>query len=67
MNKFRIDGATCGGCVKSIEKAISQVAGVEAVEFSLETKEAVVTGSAEFKAITDAVEGAGFDILTETN
>ena len=38
MNKetFLIDNLKCGGCVKSIKNAISEIKGVNAVEVSLE-------------------------------
>lgn len=63
MIELTVEGATCNGCVKSIEKAVSQVAGVETVEFSLETKLAKVNGSADKDDIVDAIEMAGFDVV----
>lgn len=65
MIELKIDGATCQGCVKSIEKAIQQVSGVESVSFSLETKIAVVQGNADAMAINSAVENAGFDVIND--
>lgn len=63
MIELKIDGATCNGCVKSIEKALTQVKGVEGVSFSLETKLAQITGNADKEALIEAVEMAGFDVL----
>lgn len=65
--ELAIEGATCGGCVKSIEKAIGQVTGVESVSFSLESKVAVVVGTADPKVIETAIEDAGFDVIRESN
>ncbi|MDX1343712.1 MAG: heavy metal-associated domain-containing protein [Reinekea sp.] len=63
MIELKIEGATCQGCVNSIEKAIRQVNGVDEVHFSLETKIAQVQGSADKQALADAVEDAGFDVI----
>lgn len=63
MIELKIDGATCNGCVKSIEKALTQVKGVEGVSFSLETKLAQISGDADKEALIEAVEMAGFDVL----
>jgi copper chaperone len=67
MISIKIDGATCQGCVKSIENAISQIAGVDSVAFDLETKMAKVEGSASLDAISDAVDQAGFDVVESGN
>ncbi|EAR09983.1 heavy-metal-associated domain-containing protein [Reinekea blandensis] len=63
MLTLKVDGATCGGCVKSIEKAVSQVAGVESVSFDLDTKLAQVDGQADKAQVVDAIEMAGFDVV----
>lgn len=63
MIELKIDGATCNGCVKSIEKALGQVQGVVSVSFSLGTKLAQISGDADKEALIEAVEMAGFDVL----
>ena len=63
MLTLKVDGATCGGCVKSIEKAVSQVAGVDSVSFDLDTKLAQVEGQADKAKVVDAIEMAGFDVV----
>lgn len=65
MIELTVEGATCGGCVKSIEKAVSQVSGVDRVEFSLDTKLAKVEGNADKQAVVDAIETAGFDVVSD--
>ena len=68
MLEVTIDGATCGGCVKSIEKAIAQVQGVTSVRFDLDSKLAKIEGSTEKSAVVDAIEMAGFDVIeTDAN
>ncbi len=62
---FKVDGMSCGGCVKSVSGVLSAVAGVGKVDVSLERAEAVVsydparTGPQEFKRVLD---DAGFEL-----
>lgn len=67
MLEITVEGATCGGCVRSIEKAVSQVSGVTSVNFDLETKLARVDGDAEKRQVIDAIEMAGFDVVGDDN
>jgi copper chaperone len=61
--EFKVDGMDCDGCVKSVTRMLSGIAGVDKVEVSLAEGKASVsfdparTGVAEFKR---AVERAGF-------
>jgi copper chaperone len=63
-SEFAVSGMHCGGCVKSVTRAVSQLPGVQAVEVSLEKSGATVeydgtaTGPA---AIVAAIEAAGFE------
>jgi len=45
QHTYNISGMTCGGCVASVEKALSTVPGVTAVDVSLEKNEAEVSMS----------------------
>lgn len=58
---LQLDGLHCGNCVKSVEKALNGVAGVNQVSVTLEPQIAVVEGSAEAQALIEAVEEIGFD------
>lgn len=40
--EIAINGMTCGGCVKNVEKAISQIEGVKTVSVSLNPPQAVI-------------------------
>jgi copper chaperone len=61
--ELKVEGMDCQGCVKSVTRMLSGVAGVEKVDVSLEQASARVTydpaksGPAEFKR---AVERAGY-------
>lgn len=63
MIELKIEGATCQGCVNSIEKSIGLVAGVTNVKFNLDSKLAKVDGNPERNAIINAVETAGFEVV----
>jgi copper chaperone len=61
--EFSVDGMHCQGCVKSVTKAATAVAGVARVDVSLEKKVATIEFDAEATnpaAIVAAIEGAGF-------
>ena len=61
--EFKVDGMDCDGCVKSVTRMLSGIAGVDKVDVSLAEGKASVSfdparaGLAEFKR---AVERAGF-------
>jgi copper chaperone CopZ len=58
-----VDGMTCSGCVRSVEKAIERVPGVTAVKVSLEKKEAHVSGTNLNPDVLRAVvEDAGYEV-----
>lgn len=63
---LNIDGMTCDGCVKSVNNALQQVAGVQQANASLAQKHAVIsfddsqTNEADLK---QAIEEAGFEVV----
>ncbi|HEU5097479.1 MAG TPA: heavy metal translocating P-type ATPase [Roseiflexaceae bacterium] len=59
-----ITGMTCASCVRTIEKAIGNVPGIELVEVNLATERALVRGVVDLAAIRTAVEQAGYGIGT---
>ena len=58
---LKLDGLHCGNCVKSVEKALREVVGVESVSVSLEPQQAVVEGNPDLKVLIDAVDEMGFE------
>ena len=58
--ELKIEGMSCGHCKMSVEKALKSVPGVEKVEVSLEKGEALVEGTADPKALVQAVEEEGY-------
>lgn len=60
---LKIEGMTCGGCVKSVTRVLSGVAGVSATDVSLEEGRAHVTydpAKTGVQALRQAVERAGY-------
>lgn len=58
--KYKVDGMTCGGCVRSVTNAITKLAPDATVAVDLPTGIVTVDG-ADAEAVKTAVEGAGFD------
>jgi len=65
MNKttIKISGMSCGGCVKSITRALTALPGVTKAEVSLEQAQAVIDydpGKVSQPGLVQAIEDAGF-------
>ena len=62
MVKLKVKGMSCNNCVGHVRTALAAVPGVTGpVEVSLERGEALVTGTADPKALVAAVEEEGYD------
>lgn len=62
---LNIDGMTCGGCVKSVTRILSELDGVSHAEVNLENKSAVVNfdeSKVKINQLVDAVEDGGYDV-----
>lgn len=62
---LQIEGMTCGGCVRSVTRVLSEMAGVEKADVSLEQSNAVVVfdeAKTSVAALKEAVEDAGYDV-----
>ncbi len=58
-----VTGMTCKACPITIKKALNKVEGVEAIEVSLEKKEALVTfddAKTTVEALVEATTNAGY-------
>ena len=63
--QFKVDGMSCGGCVKGVTAALSAVDGVGEVKVELEAAQATVQydpAKATVEQLHQAVEAAGFDV-----
>ncbi|MBE4720113.1 heavy-metal-associated domain-containing protein [Pseudarthrobacter sp. AB1] len=64
---YSVEGMTCGHCVHSVEKAVSALAGVEAVTVELVAGGATrlsVSGTPTKAEIRDAVTAAGYSLTS---
>jgi copper chaperone len=60
---LKIDGMTCGGCVRSVSSVLKGLPGVADAQVSLERNEARVTfdpAQIDVARLKEAVEGAGY-------
>ena len=56
-----LSGLHCGNCVKSVEKALNEVPGVEKVTVTLFPQQAIVEGKVEAQTLIDAIDEIGFE------
>lgn len=60
LQQLQVQGATCSGCVRSIEQTLRSVAGVTEACMDLGTGIASVVGMVESNDLIEALERAGF-------
>lgn len=61
---IKIEGMTCGHCVKSVDTALNALEGITEVKVDLEGNKATVEANGiEDKAIKEAIEDIGFDVV----
>ena len=61
---IKVDGMSCGGCVKSVTGVLTALDGVAKAEVSLEQKQAVVefdAGKLTREQLKTVIEDAGFE------
>ncbi len=63
MTVLKITGMTCGHCRMHVQKALAEVAGVEAVTVDLAAGRAEVVGQAPVASLVAAVEAEGYTAL----
>ena len=62
--KITISGMTCGHCVASVEKALTETPGVtRVVEVSKDRGEALVEGPASGEDLIAAIADAGYEAI----
>lgn len=60
---YRVNGMTCGGCAKHVEKALRAVAGVTGASVDVAKATATVEGTAPFEAMAASVSAAGYELV----
>ena len=64
MEQYTVTGMSCAACSARVEKAVSKVEGVTSCSVSLLTNSMGVEGSASPEAIINAVEDAGYEVIS---
>lgn len=60
--ELEVQGMSCGHCVAAITSAVQPLPGVEAVEVDLDRGRVLVTGAADERTVTTAIEDCGYDV-----
>lgn len=60
MKKFRITGMSCAACSARVQKAVSNLSGIENCEVNLLTNTMTTVGTASDEEIVNAVKKAGY-------
>ena len=63
--KLKVSGMTCGGCAKSVERAVAAAAPGAKVTVNLQSGEVAIEGPAAKQAVVNAIEDAGYDVVGE--
>lgn len=67
---FPIDGMTCGNCVRHVEQALKNLAGISQLEVNLEKHEAIVEYDSTlltFESMSATLKEAGYTMGEPTN
>ena len=62
---LKVNGMTCGGCVRSVKNVLESIQGVISAEVSLEKAQATVTydpAKADVNRMREAVTDAGYQV-----
>jgi copper chaperone CopZ len=62
---YHVNGMTCGGCAKHVEKALRSVAGVTGVFVDVARGTASVEGTAPFAVLAASVTEAGYELVAQ--
>jgi len=60
MIDFKVEGMTCGGCVRGVTNALHRVDADAVVNVDLASKTVSVSSAADVQQLKQAIEKAGF-------
>lgn len=60
MLRFHVSNMSCGGCAKSVTRAVQGVAANAKVEVDLATREISVSGTSDRDGVIGALKRAGY-------
>ncbi|MBV35795.1 MAG: copper-transporting ATPase [Rickettsiales bacterium] len=61
LYQLQVQGATCGGCVKSIERTLRSISGVREATMDLATGVATVWGDVDSDNVIEAINQKGYE------
>ncbi len=64
MYELKVDGMTCGGCAASVKRAVQALDSKANVDVDLPSKTVKVDTAAQLDAVKNAVEEAGYDVIS---
>ena len=62
MYELQVEGMSCGGCVRSVTRAVQSVDGGARVDVDLPSKKVRVDTQASLDAVKSAISDAGYDV-----
>lgn len=63
MIDLKVEGMTCGGCVRSVEKAVRKADPEANVTIDLPTGAVRIESNQPRAAFAEAIEAAGYDVV----
>jgi len=63
MIDLQVEGMTCGGCVKSVEKAVLRADPQAAVKIDLQSGKVSIQSAVSPSLFSAAIEAAGYDVV----
>ena len=63
MQRYKIEDMTCGGCARTVEKAIRGVDPTAGIEVDLGAREVSIETAADRAVIARALNAAGYESL----
>mgnify|MGYP003346373559 FL=1 len=64
MYELKVEGMTCGGCAASVKRALQGLDANAGVDVDLASKLVKVDTAAPLDAVKNAIEDAGYDVLS---
>lgn len=61
--EFKLEGMTCGHCVKAVTKAVQAVSPHARIEIDLPAQRVVVEGEKDAAKLRAAIEAAGYKVV----
>lgn len=63
MLRFQVPNMSCGGCAKSVTRAVQSVSAGAKVDADLSVREISVSGTSDEAGILDALKRAGYQAM----